>query len=249
MTAPGWLLARPIAHRGLHDRNRGIPENTLAAAEAAIAGGFAIECDVQISADGEAMVFHDDDLERLTGEQGPVRARDAATLARMAVGDSAERVPALQTFLDRIGGRTPLVVEIKSRFDGDQRLARRVAAVLAGLEAPVVVKSFDPAIVSLMRRIAPDVPRGVVAQSRYEGGEWDRLDPARRRDMANLLHWPATQPDFLSWHHRDLPNAATALPRLLAGIPVMAWTIRSPAEAEAARPHADQIVFQGFVPA
>lgn len=249
MTAPGWLVQRPIAHRGLHDRARAIPENTIGAAEAAIAGGFAIECDVQMSADGEAMVFHDHALDRLTGEPGPVRERDAAALGRLGIGGTAERIPALPAFLDRIGGRTPLVVEIKSRFDGDERLVRRVADILAGSGAPIAVKSFDPANVSLMRRIAPNVPRGIVAQSRFEGGEWDRLDAAERRDMANLLHWPETEPDFLSWQHADLPNAATALPRLLGGVPVMAWTIRSPAEAVAARPHADQIVFEGFVPA
>lgn len=249
MTARGWLVARPIAHRGLHDGRRGIPENTIGAAEAAIAGGFAIECDVQVSADGEALVFHDHALDRLTGESGPVRERDAAALARLGIGGTAERIPTLPAFLDRIGGRTPVIVEIKSRFDGDERLARRVADILAGSDAPVAVKSFDPAIVSLVRRIAPDVPRGIVAQSRYEGGEWDALDPTRRREMANLLHWRESEPDFLSWQHRDLPNAATALPRLLGGIPVVTWTIRSPAEAAAARPHADQIVFEGFVPA
>ncbi|WP_375461045.1 glycerophosphodiester phosphodiesterase family protein [uncultured Enterovirga sp.] len=247
--APDWLVARPIAHRGLHAASRGVPENTLAAAEAAIAGGFAIECDVQLSRDGEAMVFHDHTLDRLTTERGPVRERDAATLGRLDIGGTCERIPTLRAFLDRIAGRTPVILEIKSRFDGDERLAQRTAAILAEGEAPVVVKSFDPAIVSLMRRIAPKLARGVVAQSRYEGGEWDRLDETRRRAMANLLHWGDTQPDFLSWQHRDLPNAATTLPRLLAGIPVMAWTIRSPDEAGIVRPHVDQIVFEGFVPA
>lgn len=249
MTAPAWLVGRPIAHRGLHDARAGVPENTVAAAEAAIAGGYAVECDVQLSADGEAMVFHDHALERLAGLAGPVGGRTAAALGEIQVLGSRERIPALPAFLDCIAGRTPLVVEIKSRFDGDERLARRTAEILLGRSGPVVAKSFDPAIVSLLRRIAPGLTRGIVAQSRYEGGAWDRLPPGRRREMANLLHWPDTEPDFLSWHHGDLPTAAAALPRLLAGVPVMTWTIRSAEEAAAARPHADQIVFEGFVPA
>lgn len=248
MTAPGWLTARPIAHRGLHDPARGPFENTPGAADAAIAAGFAIECDVQLSADGEAMVFHDHALDRLTAATGPVGSRSAAELGRLAVGGSADRIPTLAAFLDRIAGRVPLVVEIKSRFDGDERLAERTAAVLAGRREPVAVKSFDPAIVSLLRRIAPDLPRGVVAQGAYEGGEWTRLDAGMRHAMANLLHWNETRPDFLSFRHLDLPNAATHLPRLLAGTPVVTWTIRSQADADRAQDSADQIVFEGFLP-
>lgn len=248
MTAPAWLTARPIAHRGLHDRSSGIFENTISAAEAAIAGSFAIECDIQISSDGEAMVFHDHVLDRLTGESGPVRERTAAELGRLAIGGTADRIPTLAAFLDRIDGRTPLVIEVKTRFDGDERLARRLVAVLDGRTAPVVAKSFDPDIVSLLRRIAPGLPRGIVAQSSYDGDESDAIDPELKRAMANLLHWPDTQPHFLSWRHADLPVAAPFLARTLAGVPVVTWTIRNPDEAERALRHADQIVFEGFVP-
>jgi glycerophosphoryl diester phosphodiesterase len=242
-------VARPIAHRGLHDLAGGRPENTLAAAEAAMAGRFAIECDIQLSADGEAMVFHDGELGRLTVETGPVRGRSATRLAGLVVAGTAERIPTLTGFLDRIAGRTPLVVEVKSRFDGDERLARRLVEILDGRDAPVAVKSFDPTVVALLRRIAPHLPRGIVAQSRYEEGEWLRLDPSRRREMANLLHWPETEPDFLSWRGQDLPDGPPFLARTLAGAPVMAWTVRDPAEAGRLSAHADQIVFEGFLPA
>ena len=121
MNAPPWLVARPIAHRGLHDSRAGIFENTLAAAEAAIAGGFAIECDVQDTADGEAVVFHDHTLERLTGGHGSVRERDAAELTALAVAATQDRIPTLEAFLARVAGRVPVIVEIKSRFAGDER--------------------------------------------------------------------------------------------------------------------------------
>ena len=246
--APAWLTARPIAHRGLHDAAAGRYENTMAAADAAIAGGFAIECDVQLSSDGEAMVFHDHDLDRLTGETGPVGARNAAFLATLSIGGSADRIPTLDAFLDRIGGRVPLVIEIKSRFDGDERLARRTMAVLANRAGPIAVKSFDPALVALVRELAPALPRGIVGQSRFDTGDAARLDAGRLRAMTDLLHWPQTRPDFVSWRHADLPCAASALPRALGNVPVMTWTVRSRADAERVRPHADQIVFEGFVP-
>jgi glycerophosphoryl diester phosphodiesterase len=249
MSAPGWLTERPIAHRGLHESASGIFENTLSAAEAAIAGGFGIECDVQISADGEAMVFHDHTLERLTAAKGPVRDRSAAELGRLAIGGTQDGVPTLAEFLDRIGERTLLVIEIKSRFDGDDRLARRTVEILAGRPGRHAVKSFDPVILGLVRRIAPDLPRGIVGQSRYDGGDTERLSPERLREMTDLLHWDETQPDFVSWRFLDLPCATTFLPRRLAGISVMTWTIRSREEADRVRPHADQIVFEGFVPA
>lgn len=247
--APDWLTRRPIAHRGLHDRAAGRLENTIGSAEAAIAAGYAIECDIQLSADGEAMVFHDHDLERLTGATGPVRARKAAELSALTVGGSADRIPTLAAFLDRIRGRTPLVVEVKSRFDGDERLARRLVEVLAGRDGPVVAKSFDPEIVTLLQRIAPTLPRGIVAQTRYEEGEWLGLDAARRHEMANLLHWAETEPGFLSWRGSDLPDGAPFLARRLAGVPVMSWTIRSQEDADRVLAHADQIVFEGFRPA
>ncbi len=110
-----------------------MPENTIAAAEAAIARGYAIECDVQLSADGEAMVFHDFGLGRLTAESGEVAGRTAADLGRLAVAGSGERIPTLPDFLAAIAGRTPLVIEVKSRHDGDLALARRVAAIVAAI--------------------------------------------------------------------------------------------------------------------
>ena len=132
MNAPPWLTARPIAHRGLHDRSAGIVENSIAAAKAAVERGFAIECDVQDTADGEVVVFHDHTLDRLTGASGVVKATSLARMTALTLTDSRETVPTLQDFLAAIAGRTPLVLEIKSRFDGDPTLTRRTLAVLEG---------------------------------------------------------------------------------------------------------------------
>jgi glycerophosphoryl diester phosphodiesterase len=248
MNSPPWLTARPIAHRGLHDRSRGIVENTLSAADAAVAGGFAIECDVQDTADGEAIVFHDHTLERLTGGHGPVRERNAAELTALAVAATDDRIPTLEVFLARVAGRVPVIVEIKSRFDGDLTLTRRTVTVAAAYDGAVAMKSFDPAVVGALRGIAPNVPRGIIAQAGYDGREWQGLSDEARHAMANLLHLSHTQPDFVSWRVGDLPLAAPFLCRHLGKLPVMTWTVRSDGDRRRAAAHADQMVFEGFVP-
>lgn len=250
MAAPAWLAARPIAHRGLHDRVAGRPENTTAAAEAAIAGGFAVECDVQRSADGEAVVFHDFTLDRLTSGTGPVAAQPARMLGALAVGGSDERIPTLPAFLDMIAGRVPLVCEIKSGFDGDLRLADRVRAVLAAYPGPVAIKSFDPAVIAHLRKAGTGmIPLGIVAEARYAEPEWDEvLSPDRKREFAALMHFPDTDPDFLSFHVEDLPHAAPALFRAALRRPVMTWTVRRPDQVARSRRWADAMVFEGFMP-
>ena len=249
MAAPAWLTARPIAHRGLHDRAAGTPENTVAAARAAIAKNFAIECDVQASADGEAVVFHDAALGRLCGRAEAVQALGADVLARLPVAGSAETIPTLPAFLAAIAGRVPLVLEIKSRFDGDLALLDRVCALAADYPGPLALKSFDPRVVAALRGRAPEgIPRGIVAESSQDDPAYAALPESERRSLAHLLHVGETRPDFLSWRVDDLPNAATHLARHYGGLPVMAWTVRTPDQRARAVAHADQMVFEGFVP-
>jgi glycerophosphoryl diester phosphodiesterase len=137
LNAPAWLIAQPIAHRGLHDIANGIVENTLAAAEAAAARALTIECDVQASADGEAMVFHDETLDRLTRSSGPLWQMSRREIANVRFREGSERIPAFSDLLARIGGRTPILCEIKSGFDGDMRLAdARVEELRSGDSRP-----------------------------------------------------------------------------------------------------------------
>jgi glycerophosphoryl diester phosphodiesterase len=243
----GWLMARPIAHRGLHRRGGPI-ENSISAAKAAIAGGFGIECDVQLSADGEAMVFHDFTLDRLTGERGRVDGRSADELAGIAL-HGGDAIPRLDAFIAMIAGRVPLVIEIKSAFDGNLALTRRTAEIVTARAAlPIVLKSFDPEIVTALRTLAPGIPRGIVAMNDYSEGEAAGLSAEQRHALANLLHFGESRPDFLSWRVADLPSAAPYLCRTALGLPVMSWTVKTPADRERAALHADQIVFEGFTP-
>jgi glycerophosphoryl diester phosphodiesterase len=247
-----WLVARPIAHRGLHNRADGLIENSFAAADRAIAAHCAIECDVQMSGDGDAFVFHDERLERLTGNAGAVRATSSAALSRMrlAGSESDAPIPTLEAFLERVERRVPVIIEIKSCFDGDMRLAERTARVAADYEGAVALKSFDPTIIAHLRRgrLAESAPLGVVAQARYEHREWDVLDADQKQSMSCLLHWRDTRPDFLSYCVDDLPHAGAHLARAALQIPVMTWTVRTPAQWQTARTHADQAIFEGAIP-
>src|ERR1700750_2569139 len=151
MRAPDWLTARPVAHRGLHDISRGIVENMPGAVQAAIAGSFSIEVDIQLSADGEAMVHHDHALGRLTEASGPVVAKNAPELRAITIRDTAERMMSLSDLCAMVAGRVPLVIEVKSHFDGDRKLVKRMAEVLSSYEGPAVGMSFDPDPVMALR--------------------------------------------------------------------------------------------------
>ena len=181
MRAPDWLTARPVAHRGLHDHARGIVENMPAAAQAAIAGDYAIECDVQLTSDGEAMVHHDDELGRLTEGSGALLERTAAELKGTAFRDTPERMMTLGDLCSLVAGRVPLVIEVKSHFDGDRRLVHRMAEVLAAYSGPAVGMSFDPDHVEGLRELIPARPRGIIAERHYTAGDWPQASPRCRR--------------------------------------------------------------------
>jgi glycerophosphoryl diester phosphodiesterase len=241
-----WLTERPIAHRGLHDAAHGIIENTASAFTAAIAGNYGIECDLQISADGEAMVHHDDTLGRLTEGTGRLAEMTAAALKKVRFKQSADRMLTLGELCELVVGRATLALELKSRLDADARLACRTAKVLASYRGPVAAMSFDPRLVEALRHIAPALARGIVAQRHYD--DWPGLPPARARQMAHLLHLPHTRPHFIAYGIRDLPALAPLAARLLLRLPLLTWTVRSEDERRRAAAYADQIIFEDWRP-
>ena len=243
-----WLTARPIAHRGLHDAAAGIIANSASAFSAAIAGNYGIECDVQVSADGEAMVHHDDALGRLTEGDARLATLSAAALKVAPFKATADRMLTLGELCDLVGGRVPLVIELKSRFDGDLRLTRRVTDVLAGYRGPVAAMSFDPAPIAAMRALAPQLTRGVVAERHYAHHEWDGMTSATKRNLAWVLHAPKSRPQFVAYSVKDLPATAPRLAQRLFGLPLLTWTVRSEADRDAAARYADQMIFEGFRP-
>jgi glycerophosphoryl diester phosphodiesterase len=243
-----WLIARPVAHRGLHDAQKNVIENTPSAFAAAIAGHYGIECDLQITADGEAMVHHDEALGRLTDGDARLDTMTAADLKRVGFKATADRMITLGELCDLTSGRATLVIELKSRFDGDARLVARAAEVLSGYAGPAAVMSFDPAQIAALRKLAPRRTRGMVAESRYRHHEWDQLPAATKRAMSYFQHVLTTWPQFIAYSVGDLPAAIPTLARKLLGLPLLTWTVRSTEDRRKAERYADQMIFEGFRP-
>ena len=246
--APGWLTARPVAHRGLHDVARGIIENMPAAAEAAVAGNFSIECDIQLTSDGEAMVHHDDALGRLTEGSGALLGKTAMELKAVKFRNTDERMMTLADLCSLVAGRVPLVIEVKSHFDGDRRLVKRMAEVLASYSGPAVGMSFDPDQVLALREIMPQLPRGIVAERDYTEADWPEASVDQRRGMTHLRHAFRTRPHFVAYSVNELPAMAPWIARHVFGLPLLGWTVRTAEQRERAARYADQMIFEGFVP-
>ncbi|TCT12728.1 glycerophosphoryl diester phosphodiesterase [Tepidamorphus gemmatus] len=247
MAGLSWLTDRPVAHRGLHDARAGIIENTLSAAQAAIAAGYAIEIDLQAAADGTPVVFHDDTLDRLTTATGPVAALGAAELAAIPLKATSDRIPTFRQLLDLVAGQTPLVVEVKSDWSGVPALCERIVADLETYHGPVAIMSFDPKVVDVLRRIAPALPRGIVSES-YRDWQEGGTTPWSRFVMRHLLHVWRTKPHFIAYCVDDLPAVSALLLRWLFGLKLLTWTVRTPEQRARAERWADQIIFEGFRP-
>jgi glycerophosphoryl diester phosphodiesterase len=243
-----WLTSRPLAHRGLHDAAAGVIENTASAFRAAVDAGYGIEYDVQMSRDGEAMVHHDETLWRLMGRPERVVELNAAELQQIPYRASADRMLTLADLCALVAGRVPLAVEIKSHFDRDMRLTQRVIETLAKYKGPAAAMSFDPAIVRYIRKHAPVLPRGIVAERHYDHEGWKLLSRSRKLAMAFLLHAPLSRPQFVAYRVGDLPSPAASVAHTI-GLPLLAWTVRSAEDRRTAAENADQMIFEGFRPA
>jgi glycerophosphoryl diester phosphodiesterase len=245
-----WLTTRPIAHRGLHDlTNDNIQiENTVGAARAAIAAGYGLEVDVQVSADGEAMVYHDEVLGRLTEGKARLDQLSAAELKRVAFRNSAEHIISLADLCDLVAGRVTMLIEMKSRFDKDVRLGYRVAQVLAAYSGPAAPMSFDPWQVCAVRQKASHLPCGIIAAKYRPHPYWDLMPAWMRYGMGYLATGLVAAPQFIAYAAADLPALAPSFARRVFRLPLLAWTVRSESERRHATRWADQIIFEGFKP-
>jgi len=248
---PSAFVVHPLAHRGLHHAANGIPENTRAAVRAAVEAGYGIEIDVQPSADGQAMVFHDEDLERLTGETGETAGRKAADLSRLRVLGSEETIPTLPEILRIVDGRVPLLVEIKDQNGAlgpvAEKLEASVAAALETYAGPVAIMSFNPHSVAAMARLAPGIPRGLTTAAYDEAG-WETVPEARRSRLRDIADYAGVGASFISHEAEDLARPRVTELKALGAV-VLCWTIRSPQAEARARTVAQNITFEGYRPA
>ena len=240
---PDWLKARPIAHRGLHDVSRRVVENTRTAFALAVAGNYTIECDLQISGDGEAMVFHDPDLDRLTVENGHVNALTANQLKQVSFKNSDDNMQTLDELLSQVNGKVPLIIELKSLVDGDMTLADRAIEVLADYRGNYCLMSFGPLLMREVKRRAPEIIRGAVVNPETE--ELWHHTPLKESSTTTMLD--LVEPDFLSYDVTGLPSEFVSTFKT-SDKPVICWTVKDQKTADFAYQFCDQITFEGFKP-
>ena len=241
---------RPIAHRGLHDLAKGRIENTAPAFEAALARGYGLECDLQAASDGTPMVFHDETLDRLMDGTGRVDERTPLKLARLTYKASRDRMLTFAELLELAGGRGPLIVEVKSEWQGSKPgFLKAIARLASAYKGPIALMSFDPAPIAALAELAPKVPRGIVSGV-YEGRGWwlDRLGRERGDRLTNLLESGPAKVSFYSYDVRALPTPVTQYVREVQGLPLYCWTVRSPVDRKIAAKWADAPTFEGFEP-
>lgn len=231
-----FLTKRPIAHRGLHDGNKARFENSLSAFDAAVSGEFAIELDVQLSADDKAIVFHDETLDRLTAETGPLADRKSSELRHIRLGETSDHIPTLAETLERVAGRVPVVIEMKDNGARNAALAQAVASDLKEYEGPAAVMSFSHELLAAYADTGSDIPLGLTAE-----GIGAHALAEHNKALAFGI-------SFVSYHVKALPNRFVAHARKDLGLPVITWTVRTPEDVKATRQHADQMTFEGFNP-
>lgn len=240
-----WLTTRPIAHRGLHDIKAGVPENSLSAFARTADAGYPIELDVQVSSDGEAVVFHDESLSRMTGTRSHISQTQAAKLTQLSLGRNEQRIPLLRDVLDLVNGRVPLIVELKNSHTWVGRLETETSKVLTGYNGYCVVSSLNRKTVAWCARHLPHLPRGqnlmnlrsmrFTQSKRYSSMSWGPSN----------LH--LTQIQFIGCHISALTSPGVRYLRG-QGIPVIIFKVRSQNQMNLTNSHADNVFFEGFLP-
>lgn len=231
-----WLTRRPVAHRGLHDMNKQVWENTLPAFSAAIAGNYAIECDVHLTKDGGVIVFHDDVLDRLAGREGRICDLTLAEAQQLTIGTTQDHAPSLRQMLDLVAGRVPLVIELKGVQGQDEGLVAAVAKELENYQGQAAIMSFDHHLIRRFRSDAPGIPAGLTAEGIHAA------------DMEKHFAMLAYDVDFVSYNFHHLPNPFITFFRDILKRPVITWTVRNQEEKAVSDLHAGQITFEGFIP-
>ena len=241
---------KPIAHRGLHDATEGAVENTAAAFSAALAKGYGIECDVRPAACATPMIFHDDTLERLVEHHDPVGAHDAPALKGFRFRNGTDRMIDLGELLELVGGRQPILAEIKSEWEPPNRdFLKAVAELAASYQGPLALMSYDPAVMAVLRELVPQVPRGIVSGPIVDEPHWHgKLGPERAYRLTHLLESRVAEPDFYAYWVGALPTPVTRFVREVLAMPLFAWTVRTPEEHATAEHWADAPIFEGFEP-
>jgi glycerophosphoryl diester phosphodiesterase len=245
------IFLKPIAHRGLHDERLGRIENTAAAFEAAIDKGYGIECDLRSARDGLPVVFHDETTERLIGGGRRMADLTASQIQELRTRTGGHGILTFSEFLELVAGRVPLLVEIKSEWlPPDVPFLSEIARRVLDYPGDIALMSFDPDVMTVMRELATEIPRGIISGSYKDENEtwWrDQISTERAEGLANLLESGPVAPSFYAYHVKALPTPVTRYAREVDHLPIFAWTVRSEEDLAHARYHADAAIFEGLV--
>lgn len=247
---PGWekLEGVRFAHRGLHDAERGVPENSMSAFRAAIAHGFGTELDVHLMADGNLAVVHDSNLNRVCGVDVCVEDLTAAELPGFPLMGTGETIPLLEDVLALFEDQTPLIIELKVERGNYNDLTDQTMKALQGWRGAYCVESFHPAALLRLRQKYPEVLRGQLSQNFLRDSEVGNLSLPGRFVLTNLLTTGLTKPDFIAYKHQDRRNLSLRLMRRLYGVHEAGWTIRDEGTLRELEQEGVAPIFEKFVP-
>ncbi|MTI16391.1 glycerophosphodiester phosphodiesterase [Rhodobacteraceae bacterium RKSG542] len=245
-----WLFARPIAHRGYHSKEDGIIENTPSAVQAAVDKNFGIEVDLQQTLDDEALVFHDDTLERLTENEGTVSQLSLSELRGCKMRGTNDPIWRLEELLELVDGKVPLTIELKSLYkeEGQNGFLDHIGKALSQYKGSAAIKSFDPRMLKYMRARYPEIVRGAVSMTHPGPSEAEHFNWIELRLISRMLHMVGTEPHFISYFVNDLPVPLLPMMHKWRTLPVMTWTVRTAEQRQKAATYANQMVFEGFDP-
>lgn len=235
------LKGAHIAHRGLHDLTPNTPENSLPAFEAAASAGYIIENDIHVTADGQVVVFHDDDAKRMCGVDIIIEQSTLAELKSLRLGDTDLQIPTLQECLDLVDGRVPLLIEFKCKTFGDtDRLCQAADEILSKYKGKYIVQSFFPPVCGWYKKHRKDICRGQLAAA-FKGEEF-----YKRLLGCTFFNFMA-RPHFLSYCHSDEAHPFRRLNSRLGAFPV-GWTFHCQAEIDKVKDKFNTYIFEGFLP-
>ncbi len=240
-TIPDWLTSCPIAHRGLHNQDVGIVENSMSAFKRAIDAGLPIELDVHLSSDHIPVVFHDETLERMTADTRTISDLPLNDLMQISLKGTNDCIPSLSSVLEVVSSKVPLVIELKQSPFGRTVLAEKVWNVLKNYQGQFSIQSFDPIILSWFRTNAPGVIRGQLAMKSPP----KKMPAYRKFLMRHMLLNRLSKPHYIGYKCEDIPNWSV-IRATKKNIKLLAWTVSTEEQLTHARQFADNVIFENL---
>lgn len=237
-----WIKETPIAHRGLHTKD--IPENSLSAFENALKNNYAIELDVQFTKDKEVVVFHDENLKRMTNDTRNIEDVNYDELKNLRLGNTNEIIPTLEEVLELVDSKVAILIEIKDCKDYIE-LSEKTYEILKGYEGNYAIQSFNPFILEWYKNNASEVIRGQLSGTFTEGSE--SLNSFEKFVLKNMLLNFKSKPNYIGYELDGIPKSKLESLRK-KGVPIIVWTVKNKEDMEKAYKYSDNITFENFLP-